>query len=341
MSDGTYTNVASGGAGTGTISYQSSNTAVATVNGLGLVTFVAAGSTTITANKAADAAHLAASANYTLTITAPQPQTIAFAIVGPVTRPLADGSYANLASGGAGTGAIAYQSSNTAVATVSGAGVVAFVTAGTATITANKAADTGFLAASANYTLTITAPQPQAIAFATTGQVTRPLLDGSYTNLASGGAGTGAITYQSSSTAVATVSNTGVVAFVTAGTATITANKAADSSYQAATASYSLTVAASPPTTPTITLSANNVTPGTTVTVSAPAPIPTAEHSPMRGTLVTARPHQARLRRMYLPARALSRFARRSPITYGLSSTSTAVPVPSRGCRWVGLRILC
>jgi hypothetical protein len=91
---------------------------------------------------------------------APQAQTIAFATAGPVTRALSDSSYTNAASGGAGTGAITYSSSNTAVATVSAAGVVSFLTAGSTTITANKAADTGHLAATANYSLSITAEAP-------------------------------------------------------------------------------------------------------------------------------------------------------------------------------------
>ena len=97
---------------------------------------------------------------------APQAQAISFATAGPVTRPRRDATYTNVASGGAGTGAMTYQSSNTGVATVNGSGVVTFVTAGSTTITANKAADANFLAASANYTLTITAPpapRPMAI----------------------------------------------------------------------------------------------------------------------------------------------------------------------------------
>jgi hypothetical protein len=248
LTDAIYTNAASGGAGTGATAYLSSNTAVATVSGVGVVTFVAAGSVTITANKAADPNYLAATASYSLTITAPvvpQPQIIAFATAGAITRPLADGSYTNAAAGGAGTGAITYQSSNTGAATVSANGVVTFVAAGSTTITANKAADANYLAATASYSLTITAPvvaQPQTIAFAAAGVVTRSLIDGSFTSAAAGGAGTGAISYQSSNSAVATVSGAGVVIFVTAGTVTITANKAADANYLAATASYTLTI---------------------------------------------------------------------------------------------------
>jgi len=115
------------------------------------------------------------------------------------------------------------------------------------------------------------APQSQSIAFATSGPVSRSLADGTYTNAASGGAGTGAITYQSSNTAVATVNTTGLVDLLAAGSTTITATKAADTNYLAASASYTLNVTApaAPPTSPGITLSATSVTPGTTVTVSA------------------------------------------------------------------------
>ena len=162
---------------------------------------------------------------------APQAQVIAFATAGSVTRPLADATFTNAASGGAGTGAIAYDSSNAAVATAAAGGVVTFVTAGTVTITASKAADANFRSASASYTLVITAPvasQPQSIAFATAGPVSRPFADGLYTNVAAGGAGTGAITYGSSNTAVASVTADGLVVFAAAGTVVITATKAAE-----------------------------------------------------------------------------------------------------------------
>ena len=51
-----------------------------------------------------------------------------------------------------------------------------------------------------------------------------------------------AIKYTSSSTAIATVDNEGVVTFVTQGTVTITATKAAEGDHEKATASYELTI---------------------------------------------------------------------------------------------------
>lgn len=56
---------------TGAVTYTSTNTSVATVDANGQVTITGAGTTTITANQAADGTYCAASASYTLTVTAP------------------------------------------------------------------------------------------------------------------------------------------------------------------------------------------------------------------------------------------------------------------------------
>lgn len=87
-------------------------------------------------------------------------------------------------------------------------------------------------------------PQSQSIAFAESGTLYKFLGDAAYSNVAAGGAGTGAITYASSAPAVATVeSQTGRVTITGLGSAQITASKAADASYLAAQASYTLRVA--------------------------------------------------------------------------------------------------
>ena len=84
----------------------------------------------------------------------------------------------NAASGGAGTGAISYQSSNSNVLTVNAtSGVATGVAIGTATITATKAADTGFTQAQATYTLNVqTTAAMSAWIGETTTQVTLPQL---------------------------------------------------------------------------------------------------------------------------------------------------------------------
>jgi hypothetical protein len=87
-------------------------------------------------------------------------------------------------------------------------------------------------------------PQPQSIAFAESGTLYKFLGDATYSNLATGGAGTGAITYASSAPAVATVeSQTGKVTITGLGSAQVTASKAADANYTAAQASYTVRIA--------------------------------------------------------------------------------------------------
>lgn len=85
--------------------------------------------------------------------------------------------------------------------------------------------------------------QPQTITFSQTGSVNWKLTHGTFTNVASGGPGSGAITYQSSNLEVATVDAvTGVVTPMHVGTAQITATKTADGTYRSATASYMLSI---------------------------------------------------------------------------------------------------
>ena len=174
----------------------------------------------------------------------PQPQTIVFANSGPVSGAVGT-TVSNTASGGGGSGAITYVSSNVVVATVNPTtGVATLNAVGSATITATKAASSGFNQANATYTLNAT-PGPQTIGFSQVGSL--QLLKGaSVNNAASGGAGTGAITYVSSDTGVANVdSSSGVVTATGIGAATITATKAADTNYNQAQATYALTVVSS------------------------------------------------------------------------------------------------
>jgi hypothetical protein len=81
-------------------------------------------------------------------------------------------------------------------------------------------------------------PQQQTISFTSAGPLTLQV-GATLTNAASGGGGSGAITYQSADTSVLTVNaTTGVVTGVATGTAGVTATKAADASFAQAQASY-------------------------------------------------------------------------------------------------------
>lgn len=87
-------------------------------------------------------------------------------------------------------------------------------------------------------------PQAQSISFANAGPVNAFLEDAAYSNPASGGAGTGAITYTSNLPSLAKVdASTGQVTILAVGDVVITASKAADANYNAAQASYSMHIA--------------------------------------------------------------------------------------------------
>ena len=170
-----------------------------------------------------------------------QPQTIAFATGGPVAGGVGT-TVTNIASGGAGTGAITYASNATNVATVNAtSGVATLVSTGSATITATKAASSGFSSATATYQLNVT-PGTQTIAFAVAGP-RNVLLASTSNNAAGGGAGTGAITYASNNPNAVTVNvTTGAATAVGLGSASITATKAADANYNAAQTAYVVNV---------------------------------------------------------------------------------------------------
>ena len=242
LGSGDYINTA-GGDGDGALSWASDSAATATVDASsGVVTLVSAGEATITATRAATSAYESVSASYALTVTALSPSTIAFADGATVNRLLGSGPYVNAVSG-EGSGSLSYRSSVPAVAAVDAAsGQVDVVGLGTTTISVDKAATATHASASASYTLIVTALPLSTIVFADGGSVSRTLGTGPYTNAVSG-EGDGAISFESSSPAVASVdAATGEVTMVSQGTAVITASKAATATHEAASASYTLTV---------------------------------------------------------------------------------------------------
>ncbi len=140
------------------------------------------------------------------------------------------------------TGAISYASSNADIASVDAAGVVTAKAIGTVTITATGAQTNNYNAGSASVTLAVTKKRTPVLAFAQTAyQCTdetaafvHPL---SYT-------GDGTVSYTSSDPSVAAVdAATGCVTPLWPGTTTITAAASEGATYEAATATYTLTVA--------------------------------------------------------------------------------------------------
>ena len=222
------------------VTWASSNTAVATVSGSGLVTGVVAGSVTITATSEGQ------SGTATVTVAVP----VASVTVSPPTASVVAGQTVQLtatpqdASGNPLTGrVITWASSNTAVARVNGSGLVTGVAAGSATITATSEGKSGTAA------ITVT---PVPVASVTVSPATASVAVGRTVQLtatpreASGNPLTGrVITWASSNTALATVSGSGLVTGVAIGAATITAT----SEGQSGTAAITVTAAPPPGTT--------------------------------------------------------------------------------------------
>ena len=131
------------------------------VNNNGVVTAVAAGTATITANVAATTKYTAASATTTITVEAvviePVVPVAPEVSLSAADATLTEGETTQLTLTTNSDGAVTYKSSNTAVATVNNNGVVTAVAAGTATITANVAATEAYNAASATATITVEA----------------------------------------------------------------------------------------------------------------------------------------------------------------------------------------
>src|SRR5438094_948403 len=202
-----------------TVTWSSSSTGVATVNGSGLVTGVAVGSTTVTA------ASEGRSASSSVTVTT---VPVASVTVTPASGSLYVGQTVQLtatpkdSAGNPLTGrVVTWSSDNTTIATVSTSGLVTGKGAGSATITAATGGKSGTSAmAVANVTIASVTVSPASASLLTgnTVQLTATPKD-SAGNTLSGRS----ITWSSSATTVATVSSSGLVSGVTIGSATITA----------------------------------------------------------------------------------------------------------------------
>ena len=170
-------------------------------------------------------------------------------------------------AGGSGSGLVSFVVSSAGSAGCSLSGAVLSVTsAGTCTVTASKAADDSYAAASSG-AVTVTASKRTQSALSL---VDTALIAGSTLTLSTaGGSGSGLVSFVVSSTGSAGCSLSGAVLSVTsAGTCTVTASKAADDSYAAASSgSVTITVSAAPTTTTSTTTTAP---PALSIEIQAP-----------------------------------------------------------------------
>ena len=198
------------------VTWKSSNTSIATVNKNGLVIGVATGSATITA-KTVDGGFMK-----TCKVTVGEPVTSVK--INTSARTVNKGESFQLKAwpqpATAANKAVTWSSSNSAVATVSSTGLVKAVKAGTATITV-KTVSGGF-----TQSCRITVPGTIPVTSVKINSTAKTIEPGKTFQLAAwpqpSNATNKAVTWSSSNTAVATVTSTGLVKAVKAGTATIT-----------------------------------------------------------------------------------------------------------------------
>src|SRR6266567_867811 len=215
------------------VTWASSAPGIATISASGLVTGVAAGSATLTATSEGK------NGTATVAVTVVPVSTVA---VSPASSSLPVGQTVQLSAttkdsaGNVLTGrVVTWASSAPAVATVSASGLVTGVAAGSVTVTATSEGKNGTATVTVTAvivpvaTVTVT-PSPASVAAGQTVQLTATPKD------ASGNPLTGrVVTWATSSAAVATVSVSGLVTGVVAGSATITATSEGKSGSSALT----------------------------------------------------------------------------------------------------------
>ena len=206
----------------GNVQWSSSDSRVVTVTDGGVVTAQAAGSAVVTVHigsKTATAAINVQGLPVSSVFVSLETGTLEVGQVTKAKATLTDAEGTTL------TGrAVAWQSSNPAIATVNSLGVVTAVARGTATISAiaeGKVGGANLTVATKNVASVVVSPNPASAAVGQKARLTATVKD------ASGGVLIGrTITWTSGNPAVATVSATGLVTAVSVGTATISASTA-------------------------------------------------------------------------------------------------------------------
>jgi uncharacterized protein YjdB len=257
------------------VTWATSNAAVATVSASGLVTGVAVGSATITATSEGQ------SGTSALTVTN---VPVASVTVSPASASVTVGATTQLtatpkdANGTVLSGrVVTWATSNAAVATVSASGLVTGVAAGSATITATSEGQSGTSAitvTSVPVASVTVSPATASITVGATTQLTATPKDANGTALSGR-----VVTWATSNAAVATVSASGLVTGVAAGSATITATSEGKSGTSA------ITVTSVPVASVTVTPAIANLLVGSTLQLAVT--LKDALGNPLSGRVVT------------------------------------------------------
>lgn len=247
----TYSNIASGGSGTGKVTYAITDGNAATVDkNTGELTINKAGTVEVTATREADDKYKSISVSYTLTIEKADQAEFKFDVLSPEDQFITRGVYINKATGGSGDGNITYsvisgdefaeiKNSSSSTVTLKKVG-------GPVVIKAVKAEDERYNEISAEYTLYIKKSPQTEMKFDTTVKTLVYSPNLTFSNPLNGGSGTGAVTYEVVSGDAATIDeNSGVVSVIKASDengVVIKATKASDDKYEEQTAQFTLIV---------------------------------------------------------------------------------------------------
>ncbi|MGA7521091.1 MAG: MBG domain-containing protein [Acidobacteriaceae bacterium] len=227
----TQTLTATGGSGTGAVTYSAGGSTACSVTGTTLTITSGTGNCSVTASKAADA-------NYNLVTSAAATVTVQTATQATLTvnasSPAAYNSTQTLTTtGGNGTGVVTYSVGGSTACSVTGATLTITSGTGTCAVIATKAADANYnLATSAAATVTV---QTAAQGTLTVNATSPAVYNSTQTLTTTGGNGTGAVTYSVGGSTACSV--TGATLTITSGTGTcsVTATKAADNNYSLVT----------------------------------------------------------------------------------------------------------
>jgi len=227
-----------GSSSDGALSWESSNTSVATVDSSGRVRIVGAGASLISVNQAETANHFAATTALRLIV---DPAQHTMSTVNDITKTFGDPSFAIPTPSSPSDGAITFFTGDTNVITVDPVtGVASIVGAGNALVQIRQAASTNYLATMQTVAVVVR-KRPADIAFDAVGDKT--FGDADFTVSAQSTSDESPVTFASSDLTVATVNaSTGTVRLVGQGSVVVTASQAESANYLAASASRTFTV---------------------------------------------------------------------------------------------------
>lgn len=248
---GTYTNVASGGKGTGKVTYAITSGNAAEINeNTGELKLLKAGTIEVTATRASDGNYKEISVSYYLTIEKAKQDDFKFENLSPEDQFITNNIYTNKAVGGSGKGKITYSviegGEYAEIKDASSPVVTLTKVGGPVIIKATKAEDDSYEEASAEYTFYIKKSPQNEMKFETTVKTIVYSPNLTYSNPLSGGSGTGATTYKIVLGDAATIDeNTGVLTILKASDengVVVIATKAGDDKYEEQTAEFTLII---------------------------------------------------------------------------------------------------